>query len=515
MKILFLNPLDENNCARIVVQPIGLMYLASALRTQFDHHEIKILDMKLHFMTNEDAIREIKEFSPDVIGIRTLSVEAEAVHVLSGMIKQNHPYCKLIIGGPHTISSTGSILKDPNVDFVVIGEGEVTICDLMAEIERGNDFPNVDGIAYVREGEVVFTQPREMIQDINQIPFPAWDLINVEDYFKIPGWLSHVSNHMSIFTSRGCPYRCAYCHRVFGKKTRLRSADNVLKEIDILYHQYGVRELKFIDDIFNINRRRVREICDGILERKLDLTMSFPNGLRGDIMDTATLKKLKDAGTIEITYAVETASPRMQKLIKKHVRLGKLKKVIDETVENGIFTKGFFMMGFPSETREEINATAEYALKSKFHWINIFVVNPFEGTDLADMAIKMGVNIDYDNLDFGGGYKKNPVQLSEMPIDEIKALQFKTMRKFIFDPRRIFSAYKCTHSKKNLFVFALVTFLKMFIPASRRERWIRRLFINAYDSKKKRNQSRERRSKRIAPFSDSQDVLHVSEQEKL
>jgi radical SAM superfamily enzyme YgiQ (UPF0313 family) len=429
MKILLLNPLDKKNCAYFVVQPLGLMYIASALRSRFSH-EIKILDMKVNYMTEEDALREIKSFAPDIIGVRVLTVEAAIVHELVEGIKESHPHCKVILGGPHISGSYRKVLYDSNVDFVVIGEGEETMCELIAEIEKGNDSPKTPGIGYLKNNEVVLTSPRNPILDLDSIPFPAWDLIDMESYFKLPSWNFHISRNMAIFTSRGCPFKCAYCHNIFGKKPRLRSPENVLREIEILYNLYGIKELKIIDDIFNIHRPRAMKICDLIVENGFDLEICFPNGLRGDIMDTALLKKLKQAGTYQITYAIETASPRLQKLINKNINLPKLKKVIEDTAEMGIFTKGFFMMGFPSETREEILTTAQYAISSRLHWMNMFIVNPYLGTKLADMAVKMGIDLNDDRLDFSAGYRVNPVQLSKVPMQEIKALQIKTFNLF-------------------------------------------------------------------------------------
>jgi len=220
-----------------------------------------------------------------------------------------------------------------------------------------------------------------------------------------------------------------------------------------------------------------------IVEKGFDLDICFPNGLRGDIMDKPTLRKLKAAGTFEITYAVETASPRLQKLIRKHVKLDKLQAVIEETVEMGIFTKGFFMMGFPSETREEVLQTSEYATKSKLHWMNILAVNSFPGTDLADIAEGMGIHINYDEIDYSKGYAKTPVQLGEMTVEEIGEVQKKTFFNFLWNRRRIASAFRCYRDKHQIFLFVFTTILSKFLPASKRARWMRWFYVKAYDAR--------------------------------
>ncbi len=172
-----------------------------------------------------------------------------------------------------------------------------------------------------------------------------------------------------IFTSRGCPFGCIYCHNVFGKKFRARSAENVLDELSMLKREYNIGEIEIIDDCFNIDLSRAKEIARGIIDRKLDIAISFPNGIRADHMDKELVDLLKEAGTYRVYYAVETASPRLQKLIRKNVDLDRPKEIVDYTAAQGIMTCGFFMMGFPTETEEEIRMTIDYACRSKFHQV--------------------------------------------------------------------------------------------------------------------------------------------------
>ncbi|MBZ0253490.1 MAG: radical SAM protein, partial [Candidatus Methylomirabilis sp.] len=235
---------------------------------------------------------------------------------------------------------------------------------------------------------------------------------------------------------RGCPYQCTYCHEIFTKKFHGHSPERVMAEIDAIVEGYGVGELVIVDDIFNIDVPRAQKICDMIVERGYDFRLEFPNGLRADQMTHELLESMKRAGVYRIVYAIETASPRLQKFTKKHVNLNKMKQVIDWTTEMGVFTHGVHMLGFPGETREELEMTVEYACKTSLHTANFFVVNPFDGTVLADQVRAMGIEVntgESNNFD----YFKNNFELCEMSSVELTQFVRKAHLRFYLDPKRI------------------------------------------------------------------------------
>jgi len=196
----------------------------------------------------------------------------------------------------------------------------------------------------------------------------------------------------SIFTSRGCPYNCTFCHNIFGKKVRYQSPAKVFSEMKRLYEEYGVRQFDVRDDIFNANKKRVHEICDLIIDSGLDINLNFPNGLRGDIMDNDLILKMKKGGTFFITYALESGSPRIQKMIKKNINLEKLKEAIDFTSSIGIVVRVFVMLGFPTETKEEILMTRDFVMNPSIDAAVFHAVNPFEGTDIYHQVEEDGLN---------------------------------------------------------------------------------------------------------------------------
>jgi radical SAM superfamily enzyme YgiQ (UPF0313 family) len=290
---------------------------------------------------------------------------------------------------------------------------------------------------------------------------PAWDLLDLEPYYDVPNFNIVVAHRrtMPIFTTRGCPYRCTYCHNIFGKKTRVRSSENVLEEMKILYERYGIREFQVIDDVFNINNRRAVEICDLILESGMKIYLSFPNAIRGDIATPELIKKLKEAGAYKINYAVETASPRIQEMVKKRVRLPKLKEAIAMTNEAGIWTHGFFMMGFPTETREEIEMTVDYACSAKLNTAGFFVLQPFPGTEIWDQIQGMGIEIPFDP-DTVNYFQAN-YKISELTPEELFAAAKRANRRFYINPARALNTLRRMPQKRQIFCF-----LGMFLQRS-------------------------------------------------
>ncbi len=396
-----------------VIPPIGLMYLASALRIWCSIRPVvKILDTGVDVGKKEDITEKILKFNPDVVGISSMTIEANRALGIAQCVKKAKNNCKVIFGGPHAVTSPSSILESGSVDFVALGEGERTICELIECIVKGSDPAHISGIGFLKKGKVYSTSPRQPIENLDDIPFPAWDLVKVKRYtqaWNMQGYLARKYYH-TIVTSRGCPFKCIYCHNLFGKKFRARSPENVVKEMKYLYDTYSIREFHIIDDIFNFNKDRVLRICDLIEKSNMDIRIAFPNGVRGDIIDEETIKKLKSAGCYSITYAVETASKRLQQLIRKNLNLSKVESSITISAKNSIFTQGFFMVGFPGETHAEMEKTIEFSRKSDLHFASFFQVRPFPNTELGKSL--EGKNLSFNWEDFG--YSSERINLSSV-----------------------------------------------------------------------------------------------------
>ncbi|HKD99440.1 MAG TPA: radical SAM protein, partial [Planctomycetota bacterium] len=291
------------------LHPLGLMYVATGAR-RGGYEDISILDMKTEDMRVPAAAAWLEERRPDVIGLTAMTYEAGCLHSLAAEMKKRLPGVVIVAGGPHPSVAADDVMKDTNVDFCVRGEGEITFPALLDAIRAGcRDFTDVVGVVWRREnGEVVLNPDRVPPDSLDELGFPAWDLIDNRRYYSVPrgGIIYAHKEFATIFSSRACPWRCTYCHNSYGKKFRERSSRHVLEEIDMLVTKMGVRELVFYDDIFNFKPDRAKAICRGLVERKYDLKLTFPNGLRGDILDEELVDLMKDAGMYRAMIAIES-----------------------------------------------------------------------------------------------------------------------------------------------------------------------------------------------------------------
>lgn len=234
--------------------------------------------------------------------------------VISNIVKEINPKCITILGGPHASVFYDHALENAKIDIAVIGEGENTFVELLNKLLQDQPIDDVKGIVFKKNNKIILTPYREPIENLDSIPFPAWDLVDFKKYSSVSSMNAYCAARpwAIIFTSRGCPFRCAYCHKIFGKRTRFRSPENVIAEIELLTQKYGVKEIQIVDDFFNVDLNRAKTICDLIIDKKIKIKIAFPNALRGDMMDRELIHKLREAGCYAIAYAVETASPEFK-----------------------------------------------------------------------------------------------------------------------------------------------------------------------------------------------------------
>ncbi|HNW43291.1 MAG TPA: radical SAM protein [Elusimicrobiales bacterium] len=464
MKILLIQPNPRTFSFRPVCAslPLGLLYVAAALR-QAGCGEVSVLDARMLRLNHKEISARIRDLAPDLVGLTGMSTEAEFIHALARLAKEAAPRCKVVVGGPYATTSPEEAVGDPNIDFAVLGEGEGTACELAAALAQGGEVAGLAGLAYKKDGRPAVNPRRPVIEDIDSLPMPAWDLVDVEKYFHL--WVRHSQNPfpyseriMPLFTSRGCPYGCVYCHNIFGKKTRLRSVDSVLREIELLVEKYGVGEIEITDDIFNIDLPRAKAICDGIVRRGIKIKISFPNGLRVDRMDEELVLKLRAAGTHALAYAIESGSPAVQRRIGKNLDLEKARQIIRFTYAQGIIVCGFFMLGFPDETKEELLSTARFAREVPFHQANFFFVTPRPNTALYEMARN---KISAQKADTGANYFNFSVNLSAVSDSDLRDIMEEAGNSFYHRPVQFLRVLSNVPNKLYLFkVVARYFFLR-------------------------------------------------------
>lgn len=342
--------------------PIGLMYIATAVERLFKDIRFEIL----HTVTCSNAENSVKSlltnFRPDLIGLRSLDIFQEQFHKIARLIREEAPNTPLIGGGPYPSSSYKKILEAGIIDLAVLGEGEKTFVELVAWLRDHNHLPStLRGTAVLKNGKSTVNAARPVIESLDELPIPNYGLINLKDYEGISN-LAFQEADKSVFmeSSRGCTYKCYYCHAALSKTVRRRSPNLVLEEFEIHYNKRGIRDFVFVDDIFNVPKAVAKEVLCSIIQRYPGVRLNFSNGLRADQLDDEILDLLEEAGTVHMALAVETAIPRLQKLIVKNLNIKKAKEMIQKASRRFIVCT-FFMVGFPTETIEEAKETINFA----------------------------------------------------------------------------------------------------------------------------------------------------------
>ena len=421
--------INERNESMIVVSPpLGILHLASYLR-EFRGDEVQALDLRLE-NEKEDQDELLKttvlDFQPHVVGLSVLTHEHLAAVRASQVVRSALPSAVIIAGGPHPTMYPRRTLQDENLDYIVCGEGEETLGELLGAIEKGDDTIGIKGVGGRQNGQVYINPQRIGADNLDAYPMPAWDLYDPKRYQYIKERMTLAPDFLpyaAMTTTRGCPYNCTYCHNIFGKRLRKRSVDHVLAELEYL-KSLNIRSIEFYDDAFNVDRNHMRGILDEIIRRGLKINLSFPNALRADLLTEDDIRLLKRAGTYSLALAVETASPRLQKLIKKNLNIPRVTEAIRTAVKLRIFTTGYFMIGFPTETREEIEATIDYACRSLLHSALFFTVIPHPATELGRTAGLNELDAPIEDWNYMFGFS----DLTAEPAQMVNYLQRKAFR---------------------------------------------------------------------------------------
>jgi anaerobic magnesium-protoporphyrin IX monomethyl ester cyclase len=423
-----------------VIAPLGIMYLASSIRKAFGPRvNVEIESLSTAAERVEDIPSFLKRHRPDVVGISSaLTEEREAAEICRHAARlEPRPF--IVIGGPYPTCSTSRALRSTGADCAVVGEGEVTFVNLVEALMKGGGPAGIPGTATLDAAGVLQVRaPAEFVRDLDSLAHPAWDLIPIETYsglFNMNDMPPLYEPYVPMMTSRGCPYRCSFCHNIFGKRFRGRSPENVLEEMELLHDRFGVREFHFIDDVFNYDGERLEKICSLIARRGLRIALAFPNAIRGDILTRKQIGLLRRAGCYSITMALESASPRLQKLMRKNLNLEKLARNARIASSLGMITSCYVMFGYPSETEEEMETTLQWVRNSFFDFPRFCIASPFPGTLMGDHARMAGFDPETMDPDRAQYDLLNP-GLASMPPDKFRRRFRSGIEEIFQEPRR-------------------------------------------------------------------------------
>ena len=423
MRVLLINPPSENeissNTPSIVDEeqgffpPLGIMYVA-AYAEKYTKHQIEILDAQVEQLNYTQIEHEIGKRNPDIVGITTMTFSLIDSISTAKIVKKIDDGIKVILGGPHVGIYPEETIEFPEVDYLVIGEGEITFTELLQNFSDKDKLRNVKGLVFKHNGDIVNTGLREFIKDLDALPYPAR---HITPYKKYRSLLAKETSITTMITSRGCPYRCTFCNRPhMGKRFRARSASNVVDEMEECI-KMGINEIAIYDDTFTLDRQRAMDICDIILSRGLKIKWDIRT--RVDVIDKDLLIKLKQAGCNRIHYGIEAGTPEMLKVLRKGINLEQAENAIKWSKEVGISTLAYFMIGSPGETREQIMQTIDFAKKLEPDFAHFSITTPFPATKLYEVGLKEGIIKD----DYWRDFAKNPSETFESPYWEENLLR--------------------------------------------------------------------------------------------
>jgi len=421
MKVLLIQPPQTllPHEVHSVLPPLGLAYIGAVLEKA--GYKVDILDTvalnwrnpvkignKIHLgLKWEDISQRIKESKPDVVGVSCLfSSQSNNAHKIAELSKAYDSDVTVIMGGAHPSALPETVLTDQNVNYVIIGEGEANTLELLDRLSKGTPINDINGCAYREDGKTKINPTKKFLKDLDSLPFPARHLLPMNEYFNAQA--PHGPDLMrtpftSMITSRGCPLNCVFCsiHAIWGHEWRARSPENVVSEIEHLIDVYKIREVHFEDDNIALDKKRMEKICNLILNKGLDIKWTTPNGVAIWTLNKDLLWKMKKSGCYKLCFGIETGDFGTLKFIRKPIDLSYARKVIQWANEIGIWTHGFFVIGFPYEPKVSIDRTFRFALESDLDFASFFIATPYPGTELLDIVKKEGMvnsDLEWTNL---------------------------------------------------------------------------------------------------------------------
>jgi len=313
----------------------------------------------------------------DVVGITSMTHNIDDAHKVAGVVKRSNPKARVVIGGCHvTAEPLETLRRMPDFDAAVVGEGEESFPELLQAWFGGGDASLVPGLA-LRDGEeVLLTGKRDGLKDLDALPYPAWHL-----YAK-PG------HKLPVLSSRGCPYSCNFCMRVLGKVVRYRSAENVVDEIEHLIDTYGIDYIGFPDETFTLNKKRLHEVMDLIVERGLQKRFTWASQTRVDLVERKMLSAMKKAGCVLVGLGVESGNEGVLARSKKGINKTQAREAVALAKELGLKVNAYFILGHPDETVANMIETVRFAAELNPHFSAFGIMVPYPGTAIRDMALK-------------------------------------------------------------------------------------------------------------------------------
>jgi len=411
------------------IYPYALGILNACIKNSF---KTELIDPNLENLNDQEVIDSIRESNPDAICISSASTEyIKLIEHTINLIKTALPKVVVIAGGVVSSVALKAFTKIRGIDYWMMGEGEYALPKLLEELNKPQpNLSNLNGLAYYENGELKINKQGDYISNLDLIPFADYGNLSFNDYGyeKIKyaqGSLTRKFPYAVTITSRGCPYNCIFCSgwRVSGKKVRMRSAENVLKEIDLFYKN-GIKEVIFLDDHFLFSRQRAMDIMKGLIKRKYNDFVWKCANLTVFLLDQELIDLMKESGCYQMTVSIESGNQDvLTKIIKKPINLEKIPNILKMVKECGIEIIANFIIGFPGETWDQIRDTFSYAEMLDIDLVNFHIATPLPNTELMEICIKEGYLPKNANEDECSGYTKGIISSDEFTPQELQILR--------------------------------------------------------------------------------------------
>lgn len=449
MRILLINPsLQEAEIShykksveknRGIYPPLGIAYVASSLIKA--GHDVKLIDCD----AEEKAFEKIKSvccgFKPQLVGFYAMTWTFGQDVELAKKIKKLLPEAKFVIGGPNVSAFPKESLIFSGFDFAVKGEGEITAVELIEAMEGKRKFFSIDGLIWRQGKKIIQNKDRQLIKNLNSIPFPAWNLLPVKRYNDV---FTKNSHFVTILATRGCPFRCTFCDRKnrMGYAWRMRTPENVIEEMESIRDKYGISEFMFFDDNFIVDKEWVKDFCRKVQKHDFKWEVRA----RVDMVDLNLLKAMKKAGCYRIRYGMESSDNEILKTVQKDITVEQIEKCAEVSHKSGIEIFAYFMLGLPTETEEQMGKTIDLAIKIDPDFVLFSKTILIPGSEMFDWAVKEKlIRKDYW-LRYLQGVEKNPapgLDMKNLPQVLVDTYVSKGNKKFYVRPsyviKRLFS----------------------------------------------------------------------------
>lgn len=428
---------------------LGVAYIAAVLRR--NGCSVNIIDAYVNGHNLKEIMDIIRQHKPEIIGISVLTPSADVVYGISRNIRTSFPDIKIVMGNMHASLFSDEILSMGYADFVIHREGELTMLELVKVLEAGHALENIKGISFKNNGVIVNNPLRPHMENLDELPFPAWDLLPREKYLTDPRTeVKKGTVERQILATRGCPNQCTFCssrtERGLGTKYRMRAPKLVVDEMIYMYERLGGTVFGFVDLAFPLVRDHASALCNELINRGFHEKFKWTTECRVKSLDRELLLLMKKAGCVRVNFGIESGNNDILRMIKKNFATDDVRSAVRMTREAGIEVDGMFMIGLPEETEETINQTIEFAIELDVRYaiFNIFV--PYPGCELYDILKAQG-KIHYTKW---SDFTSYPTYSGGLPVyvpnglskEKLMELQSKAMRKFYLRPKFIWHEVK-------------------------------------------------------------------------